>query len=118
MIRFRLSELLTDLNFRTGQRIEWQDVAQATGINRSTLSKMLNKRGYNATTNNIDVLCRFFDCQVGDVMQYIPDEELDAPVVRTTKGAKVGSESAKAGAQARYGKRTASTGKQPESTAD
>ena len=118
MIRFRLSELLTDLNFRTGQRIEWQDVAQATGINRSTLSKMLNKRGYNATTNNIDVLCRFFGCQVGDVMQYVPDEELEAPVVRTTKGAKAGSAAAKAGAQARYGKRAVSIGQKPEAPAD
>jgi putative transcriptional regulator len=107
MIRFRLGELLADLNFRTGQRIEWQHVAEATGIHRSTLSKMLNTRGYNATTHNLDLLCRFFGCQVGDLVQYVPDEELAAPVARKSKGAKAGTAAAKAGADVRYGKRTA-----------
>lgn len=107
MIRFRLGELLADLNFRTGQRIEWQHVSDATGIHRSTLSKMLNTRGYNATTNNVELLCRFFGCQVGDVVQYVPDEEVAVPVVRTTKGAKAGTAAAKAGAKARYAPRTA-----------
>ena len=113
MIRFRLGELLSDLNFRTGQRLEWQHVSQATGIHRSTLSKMLNTRGYNATTHNIDLLCRFFGCGVGDVMQYVPDEELAAPVVRKTMGAKAGTPAAQAGAQARYSRRAVS--QSPES---
>lgn len=116
MIRFRLSELLTDLNFRTGQRLEWQHVSQATGIHRSTLSKMLNIRGYNATTHNIDLLCRFFGCGVGDVMQYVPDEALAAPVVRKTMGAKAGTPAAQAGAQARYSRRAASPGNAAPST--
>ncbi|MDR6766501.1 DNA-binding Xre family transcriptional regulator [Acidovorax delafieldii] len=118
MIRFRLGELLADLNFRTGQRIEWQHVAEATGIHRSTLSKMLNTRGYNATTNNIELLCRFFSCQVGDVMQYVPDEQLAAPVPRTSKGAKPGTAAAKAGADVRYGKRTASPRAERKNAAD
>ena len=113
MIRFRLGELLTDLNFRTGQRLEWQHVSQATGIHRSTLSKMLNIRGYNATTHNIDLLCRFFGCGVGDVMQYVPDEALAAPVVRKTMGAKAGTPAAQAGAKARYSRRAVS--QSPES---
>lgn len=76
MIRFRLSELIADHNFKTGERMELKDVAAGTGIHRSTLSKMINIRGYSATTGNIDLLCRFFGCSVGQVMEYVPDESV------------------------------------------
>ena len=75
MIRFRLAELLADKAFREKQRLDWKDVAQATGIHRSTLSRMLNTPGYNATTDNLNLLCRFFGCQVGDLLTYIADDE-------------------------------------------
>ena len=86
MIRLRLTELLADLSFRQGRRIEWREVAAETGIHRTTLSKMANARGYNATISNLDLLCRFFKCQVGDLAVYVPDEELDAPGGMTFKG--------------------------------
>ena len=77
MIRFRLPELLADKAFREKHRLDWKDVAVATGIHRSTLSRMLNTPGYNATTDNLNLLCRYFNCQVGDVATYIPDDETD-----------------------------------------
>lgn len=69
---------MADESFRRGRRVELQEVAQATGIHRTTLSKMVNVRGYNATLANIDSLCRFFHCGVGDVATYVPDEEVPA----------------------------------------
>ena len=86
MIRLRLTELLADLSFRQGRRIEWREVAAATGIHRTTLSKMANARGYNATVSNLNLLCRFFKCQIGDLAVYVPDEELEASVGMTFKG--------------------------------
>lgn len=76
MIRLRLTELLADESFRRGRRVELLEVAQATGIHRTTLSKMVNVRGYNATLSNIDALCRFFRCGVGDIAMYVPDEDV------------------------------------------
>ena len=78
VIRLRLTELLADESFRRGRRVEVLEVAQATGIHRTTLSKMINVRGYNATLSNIDALCRFFRCGVGDVATYVPDEDVPA----------------------------------------
>jgi len=86
VIRLRLTELLADLSFRQGRRIEWREVAAETGIHRTTLSKMANSRGYNATISNLDLLCRFFKCQVGDLAVYVPDEELESPGGMTFKG--------------------------------
>jgi len=76
MIRFRLSELMADKGFREGRRIEIGELAIATGIHRSTLSRMINIRGANVTSANLDLLCRFFDCSLGEIAEYVPDEQL------------------------------------------
>lgn len=88
MIRFRLTELLADKSFRTGARIDWKDVASATGIHRTTLSRMINSRGYNASTSNLDSLCRYFGCGLGELAVYVPDEEIDVPVEKSFRGPK------------------------------
>lgn len=77
MIRFRLRERLADLEFRTGKRVTLNQVEQATGINKTTLSKLSTRRGYNTTTDVLDRLCRFFDCELSEIAEYVPDEELE-----------------------------------------
>lgn len=86
MIRFRLTELLADRCFKEARRIEWQEVAEAAGIHRTTLSRMVNVRGYNASVSNLDSLCRYFGCQLGELATYVPDAELDAPVQKSYRG--------------------------------
>lgn len=71
MLRFRLRELMADMAFEEGRRVTFEEVSQATGINRTTLSKMANQKGYNTTTENLDRLCHFFSCAVGDVAEYV-----------------------------------------------
>ncbi len=74
MIRFRLQELLADKQFREGQRVTLTELSAATGINRVTLSKMVNHRGYSTVTANLDRLCAYFNCSVGEVAVFVPDE--------------------------------------------
>jgi putative transcriptional regulator len=78
MIRFRLAELIADAQFRTGERITLLEISEATGINRMTLSRMTNVRGYSTSTDTIDKLCRYFGCDVGDVARYVADEAVVA----------------------------------------
>lgn len=77
MIRFRIQELLADKQFKNGRRVTLSELSEATGINRGTLSKMVNQKGYSTVTSNIDQLCQFFECQVEDVMEYVnePSEQ-------------------------------------------
>ena len=104
MIRIRLTSLMEDYAFKVGRRVEWQEVAQATDIHRSTLSKMVSSMGYNATLSNIDKLCRFFDCTVGEMLEYVPDEEVPTGLRTSFKGPKANTEAAAAGARARHKK--------------
>ena len=77
MIRFKLTELLSDRSFKEGRRIEWQEVAAATSIAKATLSRMLNQRGYNASTGILDSLCKYFGCELGELAVYVPDAEIE-----------------------------------------
>ena len=75
MIRFKLKELIAEKEFRESRVITLAEISEKTGIHRSTLSKIANERGYNTGTENVDRLCRLFNCDVGDVMQFIPEKE-------------------------------------------
>lgn len=74
MIRFHLKQLIADAEFEQDRRITLDEIAKESGIHRTTLSKIANQRGYNTTTGNIDKLCRFFGCEVGELVEYLPEQ--------------------------------------------
>ncbi len=74
MIRFRVKELIADREFSEGRRITLEEISQATGIHRTTLSKLANQKGYNTTTEVLDKLCNFFNVDVGDLALHIKEE--------------------------------------------
>jgi len=74
MIRYKLQELIAEKQFKEGHRVTLTELTEVTGINRVTLSKLVNHRGYSTVTDNIDRLCKFFNCKVEDLIEYVPDE--------------------------------------------
>ena len=76
MIRYRIQELLAEKHFRDGRRITLKELADATGISRVTLSKMVNQRGYGTLTDHLDRLCQFFNCQLSELAEYVPDDQV------------------------------------------
>lgn len=73
MIRFRLKELVADKEFKEGRRVSMEEIATATGIHRTTLSKIANQKGYNTTTDVLDRLCVFFQVNLERVAEHIDD---------------------------------------------
>lgn len=74
MIRFKLKQQIADLEFREKRRVSLQEVADATNINRATLSKMLNQHGAVVRTDVLDKLCEYFGCRLEDLAEHIPSE--------------------------------------------
>ncbi len=74
MIRFRLKELMADKGFREGRRITMEEVSAKTGVHRTTLSKIANQKGYVTNTSVLDQLCAYFEVNINDVAEYLPDE--------------------------------------------
>ena len=75
VIRFRIKERLADRQFATGRNVTLTELAEAIGVTRGTVSKMANQYNYNATIEIVDRLCRYFDCSVEQILEYIPDDK-------------------------------------------
>lgn len=73
MIRFKLAEQIEKLQFKQSRRITIQEVAEATGVNRMTLSKILNHKGHSTGTDTLDRLCTYFGCRIEDLVEHVPD---------------------------------------------
>lgn len=73
MIRFRLTELISDKSFKERRVISLSEIAEATGVHRATLSKIANHHGANIGTDIIDKLCRYFGCQPADLLLFVDD---------------------------------------------
>lgn len=74
MIRFHLAKLMADKGFAERRRLELGDISEATGIHRSTLSRVLNRPGVNLTADNMSRLCAYFGCSLGELAEYVPDD--------------------------------------------
>lgn len=71
MIRIRFIQLLDDKGFREGRRISLAEVAKETGISRPTITRIINTAGYNLGLDGVDALCRYLECQPGDLLEYV-----------------------------------------------
>ncbi len=73
VIRFKLADQIEKRQFAEGRRITIQEIATETGLNRMTLSKILNHKGHSAGTDVLDKLCAYFNCGLEDLAEYVPD---------------------------------------------
>lgn len=73
MLRYRLKELIADLEFRDRRVVTMVEIAAATGIHRMTLSRLANRPDYNPTADILDKLCNFFGCRIEQLVEHIPD---------------------------------------------
>lgn len=73
MIVFHLKHLIAEYERRHRRRLTMGEIAAATGIYRTTLSKIASPSPYNTTTDNLDALCRFFECELHELAEYVPD---------------------------------------------
>ena len=79
MLRYKIKERIADKEFAERRRITIQEVAEATGITRNTLSRMLNQHGASVRTENLDRLCAYFRCRTEELVEHLPDELAKAP---------------------------------------
>lgn len=71
-----------------GRRMTQSALAAAAHIRPATLSHMYNEFCDRIMLNHLNSLCRELNCDVGDILQYIPDDEddLEEEVASRKKG--------------------------------
>jgi putative transcriptional regulator len=65
MIRCHLSRLMGE------KRVRIIDVARATGISRNMLAKLYYDRAKRVELPDLARLCQYFDCPVGDLLEWV-----------------------------------------------
>jgi putative transcriptional regulator len=73
MIRCHLSTLMGR------DKLRISDVARLTGLNRSTVSALYNESSTRVDLPAVDRLCRLFNCQVGELFEFVEVNKKDEP---------------------------------------
>ena len=64
MIRCHLARLMGE------RKLKISELARATGINRGTLTRLYYERTMRIDIADLDALCGFLNCQVGDLLTH------------------------------------------------
>ena len=68
MIRPLLSEMMGKHKVKSFSQLE-----KETGISRRTLAKIYNGEGGGIDYDTLNALCTFFNCDVADILEFVPD---------------------------------------------
>lgn len=71
MIKIHLSRMMGE------RKLKISDVARETGLNRNTIRLLYHETASRVDLDAINRLCQFFNCQVGDLLEFVPDENSD-----------------------------------------
>ena len=68
-IAVKLGSLLSQKN------ISFSIFAERAGVTRSNLSALKSNRAKLIRFSSLDIICKTLNCQPGDILEFIPDEE-------------------------------------------
>lgn len=69
MIKCHLSRLMGE------RKMKIADVARDTGLHRNTITLLYDETAARVDLETIEQLCRLFDCSVGELFEYVPEED-------------------------------------------
>ena len=72
MIKIHLSRLLGE------ERMTQAELAQKTGIRPATINEMYHELIERVNLDYLSRICKVLDCEVADILEYIPDKS-DVP---------------------------------------
>ncbi|MFT7228805.1 MAG: putative transcriptional regulator [Methylophilaceae bacterium] len=75
MINIEIKAMMKAKTAAWDRRITLNELAKATGISRMTLSRMINNKSYSTVTNHLDMLCQFFECELHELIKYVPENQ-------------------------------------------
>ncbi|MBW2185824.1 MAG: helix-turn-helix transcriptional regulator [Deltaproteobacteria bacterium] len=68
MIKCHLSKLMG------AKRLKISEFSEETGINRGTITRLYHEQAERVELDVLNKVCRYLDCELGELFEYIPDE--------------------------------------------
>lgn len=69
MIKCHLSRLMGE------RRLKVVDVAREIGVHRNSITLLYNDTANRVELSTVNALCKFFECEVGELFEFIDDDE-------------------------------------------
>lgn len=69
MIKLKLHLLMAE------KRMTQKSLAEQTGLYSTIIHKYYNDTILHIPKKHLDIFCNFFNCQIQDLIEFIPDEE-------------------------------------------
>lgn len=66
MVKCHLSKLMGE------EKLRIADLARETGLNRNTITRLYHETATRIDLDTIETLCEFFECEVGDLFEFVP----------------------------------------------
>jgi len=71
-MRIKLREMMALHAARTGKRMTYASLSQASGLSLATLQSMAARDGYNTRLSSIEKICIVLGCQPGELLELTP----------------------------------------------
>lgn len=78
MIISHLKGLISVKEQKEGRQITYATIMAETGVSTNTITKVAKGTFKMIGKVTLDKLCRYFDCQVNDILEYVPDSSQEA----------------------------------------
>lgn len=60
---------------RAEKNISQLELSKVTGIRLQTISDMETEKSKTFSADNLNRLCEFFNCNIQDIIEYVPDKK-------------------------------------------
>lgn len=75
MLKLRLREVMDAYRIRTGTRLTYEALAQASGLSVATIQSLAARPSYNTTLSTVERLCTALGCQPGELLEFVNNNE-------------------------------------------
>ncbi len=77
-VRNLLIDRISDKQKELQRRLEIKELSEQTGVSRQAIYNWMSGDVKAYYTDVINAFCKYFDCDVSDLLVYVPDEEKPA----------------------------------------
>ena len=82
MIRSKLKYLRVKKEEEESRKLTYKVITEETGLSEGVLVRLINSNFERVETPTLNTLCRYFQCGIGELLEYVPDA---APAEETAK---------------------------------
>ena len=75
-IRYRLKALIEHKESLENRKITYRKMASESGVSTNTITNIATQKAEYIHRKNLDRLCKYFSCTPGDIIIYVPDEDI------------------------------------------